>query len=135
MLNSSSVDKSNNKNFVINNQLFLKKYALKNYELFGQGIIVINLLLLKVDVLDELDLTRDRLLEPQDTSVYQPLVYIPKHNFWFKMIGLKIKKKYQLDIQTEDKENQTNNKTFYVVFIKDASIEHFSIYSLKLSLV
>ena len=135
MTNSYSIDKSNNKSFVINNQLFLKKYALENHALFGQGIIVINLLLLKTDILDELNLTRDYPLEPQDTSVYQPLVYIPKHNFWFKMIGLKIKKKYQLDIQTEDKGNQTNNKTFYVVFIKDASIEHFSIYSLKLSLV
>lgn len=135
MADSASLDKSNNKNFVINNQLFLKKYALKNHELVGQGIIVINLLLLKVDVLDELDLTINYPLEPQDTSVYQPLVYIPKHNFWFKMIGLKIKKKYQLDIQIEDKYNQTNNKTFYIVFIKDASIEHFSIYSLKLSLV
>ena len=135
MVNGSSIDKSRNKNFIINNQLFLKHYALENYELVGQGIIVINLLLLKTDILDELNLTRDHPLEPQDTSVYQPLVYIPKHNFWFKMIGLKIKKKYQLDIQTEDKGNQTNSKTFYVIFIKDASIEHFSLYSLKLSLV
>ena len=131
MANSFSIYKSNNKKIVINNQLFLKKYAIKNYELLGQGIIVINLLLLKTDILDELDLANDIHCKEQDTSVYRPIVYIPKHNFWLKMIGLKIKKKYQLDIQTENKYNQT----FFVVFIKDASIEHFSVYSLKVSTV
>ena len=44
------------------------------------------------------------------------------------MLNLKIKKKYQIDIQTD---SQFDNK-FLIVFVKDASVEKFSIYSLKL---
>ncbi len=43
------------------------------------------------------------------------------------MIDLKIKKKYQIDIQAE---NNFNGK-FLILFIKDASIENFSIYSIR----
>ena len=129
MANSSSIDKRKNKNFVINNRFFLKQYALKNHSIFGQGIIVVNLLLLKTDILEEQDLINyEESIGQQDPSVHQPISYIPKQNFWFKMLSLKIKKKYQIDIQAED----NYQKKFLVIFIKDASIEHFSIYSLKL---
>ena len=126
MTNSSPIDKRKNKSFVINNKLLLKQYALKNYEFYGRGIIVINLLLLNTDILNDIALIDHEPVE--DPTVHQPMSYIPKSNFWFKMLSLKIKKKYKIDIQAE---KNFDNK-FLVVFIKDASIEHFSIYSLKL---
>ncbi|MDJ0592197.1 MAG: hypothetical protein QNJ72_19770 [Pleurocapsa sp. MO_226.B13] len=125
---NSSLDKRKNKSFVINNKYFLKQYALKNYEIFGKGIIVINLLLLKTDKIDKEDFPNYELENEQEPTVHQPVSYIPQKNFWFKMLNLKIKKKYQIDIQQENNFQQK----FLVVFIKDASIEHFSIYSLKL---
>ena len=128
MANSSSTGQRQNKNFLINNKFLLKQYALKNYAIFGPGIIVVNLLLLNTDILEEQDLVNDELADEQEPSIHQPVSYIPKQNFWFKMLSLKIKKKYQIDIQADD----NCNKKFLVVFIKDASIEHFSIYSLKL---
>lgn len=128
MTNSSSVDKRTNKNFVINNRFKLKDYALKHREVSGQGIIVVNLLLLKTDVSDESSLFDTEPEELQEATIHKPVSYIPKNNFWFKMLNLKIKKKYQIDIQAKD---EFTNK-FLVVFVKDASIEHFSIYSLKL---
>ena len=128
MTNSSTLDKRKNKNFVINNKLFLKQYALENYKNYGFGIIVINLLLLKTEILEDLDSTEYTPENEQQPTIHQPIAYIPQKNFWFKMIGLKIKKKHQIDIQL--KENCDHK--FLIVFIKDASIEYFSIYSLKL---
>ncbi|MGL5938948.1 MAG: hypothetical protein ACRC2S_00955 [Waterburya sp.] len=122
----SDIDKRKNKSFVINNQSFLKQYALKNYEFYGSGIIVVNLLLLKTDILENLDW--ENYTPELEPTIHQPVAYIPEKNFWFKTINLKIKKKHQINIQSED---NLNNK-FLVVFIKDASIEYFSIYSLKL---
>ena len=127
MTNISSLDKSKNKSFVINNRSILKQYALKNSQIFGSGIIVVNLLLLNRENIDELNLTDENLEEGQETTVHQPVSYIPQENFWFKMISLKIKKKHQIDIQAESSSDQK----FLIVFIKDASIEHFSIYSIK----
>ncbi len=127
MTNISSLDKRKNKSFVINNRSILKQYALKNYKIFGSGIIVVNLLLLNRESIDELNLTDENLEEGQETTVHQPISYIPQVNFWFKMISLKIKKKHQIDIQAESSSEQK----FFIVFIKDASIEHFSIYSIK----
>ncbi len=127
MTNISSLDKRKNKSFVINNRSILKQYALKNSQIFGSGIIVVNLLLLNRESIDELNLTDENLEEGQETTVHQPISYIPQANFWFKMISLKIKKKHQIDIQAEISSEQK----FFVVFIKDASIEHFSIYSMK----
>jgi hypothetical protein len=126
MATSSDIDKRRNKSFVINNQVFLKQYALKNYEIYGSGVIVVNLLLLKTELLDDLDW--DNYSPDSEPTIHQPVAYIPEKNFWFKTINLKIKKKHQINIQSED---NLNNK-FLVVFIKDASIEYFSIYSLKL---
>ena len=128
MSSNSALDRRRNKSFVINNKRFLKQYALKNYDILGQGIIVINLLLLKEDVIDEEKIPQHKIGEERELTVHQPVSYIPQQNFWFKMLGLKIKKKYNIDIQNES----DLNKKFLVVFIKDASIEYFSIYSLKL---
>ncbi len=128
MTDNSGVNKRKNKNFVINNRSILKQYALKNYEIFGQGIIVVNLLLLDSKNLDEFHLSDDDLIDAEEQTVHQLISYIPQLNFWFKMISLKIKKKYQIDIQAED---HSHNK-FLIVFIKDPSIENFSIYSLKI---
>ncbi len=123
-----SLDKRKNKNFVINNKYFLKQYALKNHDLFGKGIIVINLLLLETDIIEEQDMLTREVENNRDITIHQPISYIPQNNFWFKMLNLKIKKKYKIDIQEED----SMNRKFLVVFVKDASIEHFSIYSIKL---
>ena len=128
MSSNSSLDKRKNKSFVVNNKNFLKQYALKNHESFGEGIIVVNLLLLNIDIVDEQNLFNEEMENEQEQTVHQPISYISLTNFWFKMISLKIKKKYNIDIQEES----NLNKKFLVVFIKDASIEHFSIYSLKL---
>ena len=82
----------------------------------------------KTDKIDKEDFPNYELENEQEPTVHQPVSYIPQKNFWFKMLNLKIKKKYQIDIQQENNFQQK----FLVVFIKDASIEHFSIYSLKL---
>ncbi len=129
MVHSSSVNKRKNKSFVINNKFFLKEYALKNHKFWGDGVIVVNLLLLKTDIYDDIDIGNYQPEKEQELTVHHPVAYIPKQNFWFKMLNLKIKKKYQIDLEAE---SSVNNKCL-VVFIKDASIEHFSIYSLKLN--
>ena len=128
-MTNTPIDKRKNKSFIINNKSLLKQYALKNQELFGRGIIVVNLLLLDTDITNATALIEDLAgEEPEEPTVHQPISYIPKSNFWFKMLSVKIKKKYKINIQSE---KNFDNK-FLVVFIKDASIEHFSIYSLKL---
>jgi hypothetical protein len=119
---------SKNKDFVINNKKFLKQYALKNHSFLGKGIVVINLLLLKINIIDETNALNCEIQSNQEITVNQPISYIPQNNFWFKMLSLKIKKKHNIDLQAEE---NTDNK-FLVVFVKDASIEHFSIYSLKI---
>ena len=125
---NSSQDKRKNKNFVINNKYFLKQYAQKNFNLFGEGIIVVNLLLLKTDIIEERDISSHEIADDAELTIHQPISYIPHNNFWFKMLNLKIKKKYNIDIQ---KQSGSNNK-FLVVFVKDTSIEYFSIYSIKI---
>lgn len=127
---SSDIDNRRNKSLIVNNKSFLKEYALKNYNIYGSGIIVINLLLLNTDSLNDLNLIDHEQENSQEYTIQQPIAYIPKSSFWFKMISLKIKKKYKIDINTP--ENMDNK--FFVVFVKDASIEYFSIYSLKLSI-
>lgn len=123
-----SLNRKRNKDFVVSNQYYLKQYAQKNYPLFGWGVIVINLLHLKTDVIDEQDLDFNSQEAQLEQTIHQPISYITQNNFWFKMLSLKIKKKYQIDIQS----NESNPSKCLVIFIKDASIEHFSIYSLKL---
>ncbi|MEM9508835.1 MAG: hypothetical protein AAGA16_14315 [Cyanobacteria bacterium P01_E01_bin.35] len=127
MTNPIALDKRQNKSFVINNGSILKEYAQKNHAVFGQGIVVVNLLLLTDESINELNLDDAEFISTQEVTVHQPISYIPQASFWFKMISLKIKKKHQIDLQ---KQHNLDDK-FLIVFIKDASIEHFSIYSIK----
>ena len=128
MTDNASLDKRKNKSLIAKNQAVLKSYALKNYDHFGHGIIVINLLLLETDKFSELDLLDSGWISEGEPTVHQPISYIPQASFWFKMINLKIKKKYQIDIQAGD----DSEDKFLIVFIKDDSIEHFSIYSISI---
>lgn len=131
MANSSNNEGRRNKNFIINNGNILKEYALINQENSGTGIIVINLSLVEDDLLKATDLSYEIIStseEDRKSSLKQPIAYIPLNNFWFKMIRLKIKKKYDIDIKEDyDLENK-----FLLVFIKDNALENFSIYSVKL---
>ena len=122
------LDKRKNKKFVIDNKFILRKYALQNQQKFGKGIIVINLLLLDTDILDEEDIKNSETEDEKEITLQQPLSYIPEKNFWFKMLYLKIKKKHQIDIKKDYDFSQQS----LVIFVKDASVEYFSIYSLKL---
>ncbi len=122
------IDKRKNKNFVIQNKFYLKTYGLKNYKTFGKGIIVINLLLLDCDILNEDDLINNQAQEDKQITLQQPLSYIPETNFWYKVLHLKIKKKHQIDL----KKKSSGDNQLLVIFIKDVSVEHFSIYSLKI---
>lgn len=122
------IDKRKNKNFVIQNRYTLKKYAVRNYQKFGKGVIIINLLLLDTDILTKDDLINYQAEEKKDITLHQTLSYIPENSFWFKVIYLKIRKQHQIDI----KEKYDFNNQSLIIFIKDASVEHFSIYALKL---
>ncbi|HHP7232355.1 MAG TPA: hypothetical protein ACFCUY_16020 [Xenococcaceae cyanobacterium] len=129
MSNPYLQERSNNKKIIINNSHYLKQYALDCYNKMGNGIITINLtkidnfILPKEDfIVQECDETRESI------SLQTSITYIPENNFWFKMISLKIKKKYCIDLKKDyDLTNQ-----FLLVFIKDDSLESFSIYSLKI---
>lgn len=130
MADPSVLDKRKNKDFVIQNKFYLKAYGQKNQQFFGNGIIVINLLMLEFDNLNQEDLDKYQAQEEADITLQQALSYIPESNFWFKVLYLKIKKKYQIDI----KKKYTTGDRLLVVFIKDVSVEHFSIYTLKTDL-
>lgn len=130
MADPSVLDKRKNKDFVIQNKFYLKAYGQKNQQFFGNGIIVINLLMLEFDNLDQEDLDKYQAQKEADITLQQALSYIPESNFWFKVLYLKIKKKYQIDI----KNKYTTGDRLLVVFIKDVSVEHFSIYTLKTDL-
>lgn len=123
-------EKRRNKKFIINNSEILKEYAVINQKKLGLGIILLNLLLIENDILKAKDIS-DRILplgEDRQSSLKQPIAYIPLVNFWFKIIRLKIKKKYNIDIK---KDYDLENK-FLLIFVKDAALESFSIYSVKL---
>lgn len=119
--------KSKNKSFVINNNSLLRKYALENYHIFGQGIIVVNLLLLKTDILNDSDLIRYEQKSDRQSSINYPVSYVPHTSFWFKMLSIRIKQKYAIEIDAVDR----RNGKFFIVFIKDAEVEKFSIYTLN----
>jgi hypothetical protein len=127
MTDNSSLERSSNKSFITNNHALLKDYAQKKQQSFGLGIIVINLLLLKTEQIDGLNLLDSDLAELNEATIHQPISYIPHDNFWFKTINLKIKQRHNIDLQAENKAAQ-----ILIVFIKDAAIEHFSIYTMKL---
>jgi len=102
MVDNLFSERSKNKEFVVKHKSLLKQYAQKNCELLGAGIIVVNLLLLETANVDELNLLSSDPEEWQEPSVNQPISYIPRDSFWFKMISLKIKNKHQIDIQEEE---------------------------------
>ena len=118
---------SKNKSFVINNNSLLKQYALKNYAIFGDGIIVVNLLLLKTDILDDSDLISYERAGDRRSSINYPVSYVPHTSFWFKTLNVRIKEKYSIEIDAID----NREGKFFIVFIKDAVVESFSIYSLN----
>lgn len=139
MANSSPTEKRRNKQFIINNSEALKQYAITNKKKLGRGIIILNLLLIENDILKAQDICdygrseplQDRSLpseEDRQLSLKQPIAYIPLLNFWFKIIRLKIKKKYNIDI----KKDYDLESKFLLIFVKDAALESFSIYSVKL---
>lgn len=131
MANSSQSEKRRNKKFIINNSEALKQYAITNKEKSGIGIILINLLLIEDNILRAKDL-EERLLpsgEDRQLSLKQSIAYIPIVNFWFKIVRLKIKKKYNIDI----KKDYDLGSKFLIIFVKDAALESFSIYSVKLT--
>jgi hypothetical protein len=122
-------EKRKNKNFVIQNRSLLKQYAVENFRKFGRGAIVINLLLLDKDILTPEDLQENQASEAEDITLQQSFCYIPIDNFWFKMLYLKIKNKHQIDL----KEQYNFDEQFLVIFIKNTSMDNFSIYTLKSS--
>ena len=119
--------KSKNKSFVINNGFLLRKYALENYAMFGDGIIVVNLLLLKTDILNDSDLITYKRKSDRESSINYPVSYVPNTSFWFKMLSVRIGEKYSIEI---DAVNNCEGK-FLIVFIKDIVMESFSIYALN----
>ena len=120
--------KSKNKSFVINNGSLLRKYALDNYAMFGEGIIVVNLLLLKTDILDSSDLNSFKQKSERDSTINYPVFYVPHTSFWFKMLSLKIKEKYKIELDAAD----NRNGKIFIIFIKDVVMENFSIYALNI---
>jgi hypothetical protein len=125
MADNFSVEKSTNKSFIANHHSLLKDYAHQKRQIFGFGIVVVNLLLLKPEKIDELNLLDPDVMEQQEATIHQPISYVPQGNFWFKLITLKINKKHQIDLQANN-----NSDHIPIVFIKDAAIEHFSIYTI-----
>ncbi|MGK7893147.1 MAG: hypothetical protein AB4372_05815 [Xenococcus sp. (in: cyanobacteria)] len=134
MIDPKATETRINKQFIKNNRRNLKKYALTNQKKFGQGIIVINLTLVQNQFLTEADLIvrsikPDKKSQNEENTLIHPISYIINNSFWFKILRIKIKKKYKIDIKTDyDLEQQ-----FLLVFVKDSSLESFSIYSLKMS--
>lgn len=118
---------SKNKSFVINNSSLLKKYALENYAMFGDGIIVVNLLLLKTNILNDSDLIRYERRSDRESSINHPVSYVPHTSFWFKTLNIRIREKYSIEIDAVD----NHEGKFFIVFIKDAVMERFSIYTLS----
>ncbi len=122
-------ERSNNKKIIVKNSVFLKRYALDCRAKMGMGIITINLTQINDFSLQEEDfIIQECDHTPNSISLQTPIAYVPENNFWFKVIYLKIKKKYQIDIK-KDYDLKTR---FLLVFIKDTALENFSIYSLKI---
>ena len=128
MVKKAASKDSRTRKFINNNRQFLKQYIHTKQESIGLGIVVVNLLLLPTAELDDLSLSYADLEQWQEQSIHQPLSYISNNHLWSKMISLKIKDKYKVDIQTQS----SNEKTF-IVFIKDTELKNFSIYTIKSS--
>ena len=133
MIEPKTTEKRRNKQFIIRNKKKIKQYALNSQKKFGNGIIVINLTLVHNELLTEEDLTINSINQDNDASneenlLTYPISYIIGNSFWFKILRIKIKKKYKIDI----KHDYDLDKQFLLVFVKDSSLEFFSIYSIKI---
>lgn len=129
MSESHLQERSNNKKFIIKNSSFIKKYALDCRAKMGVGVITINLAQISDFTLKEEDCIIQECDDSQNSiSLQTPIAYVPEGNFWFKIIYLKIKKKYQINI----KKDYDLSQNFLLVFIKDDTLESFSIYYLRL---
>ena len=133
-INPRATENRSNKQFIIKNSKNIKKYALNSQKKFGNGIIVINLTLVENGLLTEQDLivrsvNQDHESKNKEKTLVSPISYIISNSFWFKIIRIKIKKKYGIDIKTD----YDLDKQFLLVFVKDPSLESFSIYSIKKS--
>jgi|GEM_PF-2005586 len=132
MIDSKATEKRINKQFIKKNSKSIKQYALSSQEKFGNGIIVINLTLVQNQLLKEQDLiirslNQEDKSENEENTLIHPISYIVNNSFWFKILRIKIKKKYKIDIKTDyDLAEQ-----FLLVFVKDSALESFSIYSIK----
>ncbi len=133
MIDPRATENRRNKQFIIKNGKSLKKYLLKSQKKFGNGIIVINLTLVRNGLLTEEDLivrsvNQNDEIKGKENTLIHPVSYIISNSFWFKVIRIKIKKKYEIDIKTD----YDLDKQFLLVFVKDSSLESFSIYSIKI---
>ncbi len=129
MSESHLQERSNNKKFIIKNSSFIKKYALDCRAKMGVGVITINLTQISDFTLKEEDCIIQECDDSQNSiSLQTPIAYVPEGNFWFKIIYLKIKKKYKINI----KKDYDLSQNFLLVFIKDDTLESFSIYYLRL---
>ena len=132
-INPRATENRSNKQFIIKNSKNIKKYALNSQKKFGNGIIVINLTLVENGLLTEQDLivrsvNQDNESKNEEKTLVSPISYVISNSFWFKIIRIKIKKKYGIDIKTD----YDLDKQFLLVFVKDPSLESFSIYSIKI---
>ncbi|MEM9275823.1 MAG: hypothetical protein AAGA80_23115, partial [Cyanobacteria bacterium P01_F01_bin.143] len=132
MIDSKAAETRINKQFIKKNSKIIKKYAINNQKKFGDGIIVINSTLVQNKLLQEQDLiirglNEDNQSQNEENTLIHPISYIVNDSFWFKILRIKIKKKYQIDIKVD----YDLAKKFLLVFVKDSSLESFSIYSIK----
>ena len=133
MIDPSATETRSNKQFIKKNRKSLKKYALNNQKKLGDGIIVINLTLVQNQFLREEDLilrsiNQEKKSHNEENTLIHPISYIINNSFWFKILRIKIKKKYKIDIKTD----YDLARQFLLVFIKDSALESFSIYSMKM---
>ena len=122
-----------NKKFIKDNSKSLKKYAINCKKKFGDGIIVINSTLVQNRLLTDEDFIipsfkQDNQSTGEENTWVNPISYLVNNGFWFKMLRIKIKKKYHIDIKTDYDLGQY----FLLVFIKDSALESVSIYSIKI---
>ena len=131
-INPRATENRSNKQFIIKNSKNIKKYALNSQKKFGNGIIVINLTLVENGLLTEQDLivrsvNQDHESKNEEKTLVSPISYVINNSFWFKIIRIKIKKKYGIDIKTD----YDLDKQFLLVFVKEPPLKFFSTYSIK----
>ena len=81
--------------------------------------------MIKPGTSEALKLLESEPVKGEEITIHQPVSYVPYGNFWIRTIAIKISKKYQIDIQKSEQDK------IFIIFIKDADLEHFSIYAIK----